>query len=463
MFRLRDLTLRSVALTSRKAFDLWYPFSLQSITTSYGGLLSLHQLLNRKGTQYGDLIESVQFKPTAHSPFMRMMTLQRDFCSRSNLPFSAGPVAREEKGRMVVKSEIYRHLVNLSSLILESAKSIFPLEEKIDGRSVPLRFLTHSLKKLYVPLWSPEACHLDFNAKNAIWLLINCQVLEEAAIGVCLSVSDFKFLSEYGEAFKGLAKVQRLALRIKFVALRDDRKTYWGLERDYQRSYKGGSKKTEAVYNLLKVTSNLTALEIGTDMSPANPGDDMMLFSGCLRSLQASFDSLRHLRLLSVGPDHHEQHNPHHHDHTTAHEVHENANHQDEDDHHHHHQHPTSTEISFFKSLRILTSNINLLFELSKHPQVPLPSTLEIIHLPFYDLCNHRKAEEHFEEDLQLRSIITSRDLHVKGNLKEVVVPSRSTGSDGNYGTDLGTVDSNLHKKAWTSKRKASRFCKGLH
>lgn len=63
---------------------------------------------------------------------------------------------REQDGMKVACQGIYENLDNLETLILESARSIFPLQQVVNGRSVPLKCFTNSLKTLHIAVWNDQ-------------------------------------------------------------------------------------------------------------------------------------------------------------------------------------------------------------------------------------------------------------------------------------------------------------------
>lgn len=264
--------------------------------------------------------------------------------------------------------------------------------------------------------------------------MIFCERIEEAALAFCVSAtSDFKFLAEFNEAYKGKSNVKRLAIKPRFVA-DDSPKTWWGLDSEFRRSWKGGNKKSEAIYNFLQVTSGLTALELYSDREVCNHRDDTNLFTGCLKGLESSFDTLSHLRLVGVGLDPHENHSNHQH--------HNPLTHEDEHD-----NHPPTTDFSSFKNLRILSCDLNSIEPLTQQPQIPLPNSLEILQLLFYFNISDRPISENLLEETYLVPLIKSRSLQ-KQNLHQVVVPSSLIDANGS------PINSVELKKAWARRRK---------
>lgn len=110
--------------------------------------------MRKKGTiHYGDLVEYVHFKGTQYMDYMQMLSLSKWFASQSKLKIGRGN-DQEADGMAIVCREIYESMVNLNTLILESAKAFFPFQQVVNGKSMPTHFLKHSLKYLHIPIWS---------------------------------------------------------------------------------------------------------------------------------------------------------------------------------------------------------------------------------------------------------------------------------------------------------------------
>lgn len=227
-----------------------------------------------------------------------------------------------------------------------------------------------------------------------------------------ISVQDYAFLIEFAEVFGGLSNVKKLALGFRYTFNTSDKRTWWGLPSEEAKNPKGGNQKTAAIYYLLQVTSKLTALEVMCTTSHSRPGDDTRVWSACLWSLDRSFGSLKHLRYFGIAYD------PSKPSETTA-------------------------DLSVFKALRVLTLDHNPLLTLTHYPQA-LPSSLEIIYLPFYSI-DASSSYRDFEEETLLAGILESRSLP---KLKEVAVPSEATRCDGNLS------ESYDQRQMWPQKRK---------
>lgn len=214
-----------------------------------------------------------------------------------------------------------------------------------------------------------------------------------------MSVEDFKYLSEFAETFSGLSSVKKLAIRIEFIHLEEEKKTWWGTLEEENGTYKGGNRKTESVMNFLQSTNQLDALEIFIDPSNVREGDHSQVLLDCLSALPRSRNSLRHLRLLGG---------------ITVQESHSLWN------------------AGFFQVLRVLTMDANAMIAFS---HFDLPQSIEILHLPYYFIGQAESAPEDEEEEFQeyklIRDMIDHKCQPRFDCLKEVVLPSSLIGFDG--------------------------------
>lgn len=296
---------------------------------------------------------------------------------------------------------------------------------KIGEQVRPHSFLNSSLKRLYIQLWDEGAYNLNLNvnARNATWLLIFCRRIEMASLGFQMSVEDSRYLSEFAETFAGLSSVKKLAIKVHFVYKEEEKKTWWGgPEEEHEENLKGGSRKNESIINFLQSTNKLDALEIYVPSSEVRDGDYSQVSLNCLTALPRSFQSLRHLRLLGaiIGEESLSLRNPY-----------------------------------SFQVLRVLTLDWGLMYAFSF---LDLPQSIEILCLPHYLIRPAESAQEdeleeleefeEFEEDKLIRDMIDHEFQPGFDCLKEVVVPSRPIGPDGEH-TDLP------HRMTlWSNKRR---------
>ena len=98
---------------------------------------------------------------------------------------------------------------------------------------------------------------------------------------------------------------------------------------------------------------------------------------------------------------------------------------------------------NLFRDVRVLTLDLLTLKFLFEHPCIALPSSLEILCLPGYCLG----WPDVFLEDIILAPLLQCQSLP---RLKEVAVPSRATGFDGEE------ADSS-RQMAWAERRKQLR------
>lgn len=264
---------------------------------------------------------------------------------------------------------VYESLSNIHTLIVHQPAFIFPFQTKTSlGKQAPLRFFTHSLRKLFVTMWSSNDC--NFKARNVVWLLVNCLQLTEASLGCLIEIEDSKFLSDHAEAFSGLSNVRRLALAVSFT------REEW--EGGANRSLVGGNRKTQAVYNLLRVTKNLLCLELNNHDLPRY--DFTTLNSSCYSGLHKTSPSIVHLRLFGIGPN--------------LEDI-------------------MASSFSLPQSLRVFSTDWAMLLNLSRVPGIKLPTGLETLWMPFHTAVDAK-------EDRNLTDLFNSR---TSSNLKLLLLP----------------------------------------
>lgn len=342
-------------------------------------------------------------------PHERISWESQALLSMSSLPPNK-PAERRMKNAMDRTLDgIYIKLEDIQTLIIRDTSLSFDFRQKVNGIIVPKRFLTNSLKKLYLPLPDTPGESIatkTLSARNAVWLMLYIKNLRTAHLGFAISNVDSDFLSEHSDYFKEMSSVTELSIAFTFIWRGDDKKTWWGLEEE--KEWEAGNKKTMAALNFLKVTRSLTYLEIFHRGGSRNPDDKSVLQVSCLKSLTRSFSSLRHLRLLGIGL----------------------VNIKD----------PLGTHYSMFKNLRIFSMHLTALLHLKHLKELELPETLEIIALPLFEVKDEDPVEEHFQELDFLCKVIHDRDLP---NLRQVIVPQLPNASDGKYITDRA------EKKVW--------------
>lgn len=275
------------------------------------------------------------------------------------------------------------------TIVVQDLYLLPPLQIKFQGKSIPNPLLTSSLRRLTIPAWKED--HFCLNARNVSWILINCSQLEETSLGCVVSMTDFDYLKEHQSRIANLSNVKKLALQTNFVFKHSSRRTLWDL--DAEKVWKGGSKKTEAIIHLLSIIKSLTALEVFMVERNANPtfrtpGNRTFLYSTFLPTLHSSLESLHYLRLFHVVGD------------------------RDKD--------ISSPNFECFKNLKIFSLDYAVLSHLVEFiEEIKLPSSLEILVLPFYNLL---ALPGQVVEDIQLTKVLKTRTLP---NLKQVVIPSK--------------------------------------
>lgn len=94
-----------------------------------------------------------------------------------------------------------------------------------------------------------------------------------------------KSFSDHKEGFKGLSNLKELALSIGFDYEKSDRRSWWGLPLESKVRWYGGSRKSEAVFNLLQVTKELQSFEISQTSTEDRLEDESELYPGCVFGL----------------------------------------------------------------------------------------------------------------------------------------------------------------------------------
>lgn len=225
------------------------------------------------------------------------------YCTLSS---SAPSTDRKLKALEIIAERILERLDRLQTLIIQDPSfAIFRFQSiSLDGRRI-LHPVLNTIKKLHVTIGTGEYREKSLSARNGIFLLMFCPHLRIASLGIAFdAVEDGKYLAEYKQVFKGKSKVRELALRIDYVYDSNVKKSWWGLPTEAHKTWKGGDRKSEYLYNFLSVcSSNLVSLELCPQHADeTNPGDKSSPSIGCLGGMKDSFKSLRHLRLVEIGP-----------------------------------------------------------------------------------------------------------------------------------------------------------------
>lgn len=396
--RARDYALKSAASSCKRLRSLWYPNLMQNVTLTIEYIYSFHSFLTRHEDD-SKLVKTLHFSENDRTGEYMDLFFHDRKAAVAQL-FGKDEQFNLEAQRLELSvRKIYDRLVNLEVVVLSFPFGFFPFQVEIDGRSAPHPLLTSSLKKLSIDLWRGSRL-INLTGSNVAFLLIFCPHLEEASLSFDLSSQDFKYFSDHQEAFAGSSKIRKLALGIDFVFGADE-KTWWDLLSNANKSWKGGNKRTEALIDLLNVTSNLVALEVaiadtGSLSKPKETDTKLSTSFLSSSSLNKSFKSLKHLRLLDVGVD------P---------------------------DFPSLTQFSTFKSMRILTLDLQMLKSLVRFPQISLPSNLEVLCLPYYSV-RFMSYDTDFQEEILLSQIL--QDAWIP-KLIEVVVPKKPVAPRAGY------------------------------
>lgn len=148
-----------------------------------------------------------------------------------------------------------------------------------------------------------------------------------------------------------------------------------------------GSRKTQALHNLLRVTKNLESCEIDVDYAVSQKHDTTEASSIAITGLVESSETLKHLRVFGLSRDEHDQ---------------------------------PSADYRLFKSLKILTLDCASVMVSCFAIKNCLPISLEILGFDHYSSYWDRNQPEYEKEDYMLARLITKEYVP---NLKTLAVP----------------------------------------
>lgn len=366
-----------MALSCRRTLSIYRPELLADVTINGKSLLRFYLDLARNPDS-GKLVRSITFThrdveelsseevAESHKDLPEMISAFRD----QEITFE------KEISIDCVVEGVYRFLPNIQTLIIHQPDFSIALQSTLaKDRLAPLPFLTHSLKKLFIPFWGN--LNLNLKAKNVLWILVFCTGLRFAALGCVFDLNDFKCLAEFSDTFSGLSQVVKLSLGMNFTATESIRR--YG-DKSVGRQWIGGNKKSQAVFHLLKVTRNLQSLELNHHLS--DKGEKTSIKPDCLSALKTSFKSLENLRLFGIGFD----------------------------------PEGYKAEFSRFVTVKVLSIDTLMILSLPKSLDVKLPPGLKILCIPYY------YGHSSLQEDLELACFLKAGSLTT---LESVVVPSR--------------------------------------
>lgn len=261
--------LLASALTSKAVYKLFQPFLLHKINIYPSQFPYLCRLILLYGIaqaqRIGGIVKSLTIKaPTRREDqdmgwkdFEADYTIKKVTFGRYQ---SLSEVSLEQhevllsKGMDLFFGQLYLQLRQLETLVV-----LFPdvLLFALKFQGVICPFLPHSLKRLQVGKDIRQITStLTFNASNALWILCFCASLQEAILPFQISLKDSKLLSENVEAFKGVSNVKRLCIDTFYGYVPAQERTWWGQKSELGKKFRLGSRKTEALYNFLKITKN---------------------------------------------------------------------------------------------------------------------------------------------------------------------------------------------------------------
>lgn len=290
----------ALSLCSKNGLDLYYPSLLQNVSVSIIHLKSLYSLLY-DGNVDPSAIKSLRCWPLTEQSEAYYQHAGSTLAEIKQF-FPLPNISHDETWRGIengfnqIINILYPKLKGLETLIVLDSRLRPNLLQQVDGgRFVPQHFLTKSLKKLYFPLQegNEERSELHLSARNAVWILLFCEQLSKAALGVSISLDDFKFLSEYRNTFEGLSKVTELAIQFCYAQDDNQRKSWWD-SRTKHSTHRSKFLQSEAMAHLLSITNQLYSLEVGTRRGTRSPS---LLPS--ISSLYRSYKSMKLLRLFA--------------------------------------------------------------------------------------------------------------------------------------------------------------------
>lgn len=397
--RLKNSALRSVSMSCSAAHHLWLPFLLEDFTCSILKIHCLWELLNRD-ERYGSYIKIFRAVES---------TRGRDWEDLDRLKYQAlAPVEimdldaqgittlKYQKMVYRILNAIFINLPNVETLHLLFENCLFPLSPfRIqDPKMRPFAFWTNSLKTIVVSGNNDPTCQIT--ASNVLWILLFAVHLRKAVFVFATDMKDFKLLAEHSVAFKGLSKVKQLALAPYYHCTESKPKTWWFDDEEGDEEIVNGdiiNKKTQVLLNLLLVTNCLSSIEIMQAQRPSKfLGNRGAFFSGCLKGIRSSKNSLKHLRLCH-----------------SAYAPEENPDSW---------VHPP---LGLFENLKILGIRSSDLLSIYETEELFLPSTLEVLQLVYYTYYDGQSRDTDFVEEIHLRLVVEHKR---NPSLKQVVVPS---------------------------------------
>lgn len=353
-------------------------------------------MLARDESRIGSLVKSLHIKPAIRvtdEASHRAVCLQ--LLKSSNFILSDGEEQKFEIFQVMESfiQEFYNKVDSLETLIIEDLAFSFEFRSRSNIELAIQPFLVNSLKKLYISPLGAHMSHQVLSAINCLWLLIFCPHLEEAALLLEFRIENYLFLERLDGSMRGLSKIKKLALRFWFAFDTKNDNTCWQNTGDSSGMMHS---KVKSVYHLIGTTSRLLSLEL-TNLDRAGQLPSERINSSCLSNLDKSWASLRHLRLFGfdTGFPYYE-----------------------------------TSKLASFKVLRVLSIDIEPLIGFSADPSsAPLPSSIEILSVPYYLMLAAYPVE--FTEETLLIKILQSNTCAC---LKEVILPSKEIGEDGRLG-----------------------------
>lgn len=236
-------------------------------------------------------------RPTNQSEDQMQIAVNQDLLKSLN---PAQKYAYEESKVYEMKVFIFSRLINLQTLVVEYPDLTgSPFVEKVDGRQVPLSFLTNSLKRLHICRRHKRTKGLT--VQRAVWLLCFCSLLHQAILNFSVNPEGAEILQDHHEGFKGKSNVKKLTIEVWFengvTSLKE-----WGKGLGTRKKLRTGNRKSGAVYHALSATKELEIVEISMSSTDEDP-DTAVNIARIEALLAGSRQSLRYLCLFGLFPD----------------------------------------------------------------------------------------------------------------------------------------------------------------
>lgn len=176
--RIRDAALSAMALSCRKAFTIWEPVLLSDVTIHLKTLIKFYLCL-LKNQSYGKLVQSITFLNKDELTDEEIDEIGMDSQVARSQGFDLGEGGLDIE---YIVEEVYQRLpcIQVLNVLYPTYRPPFHFKS-LHQKLAPLPFLTTSLRKLTIAVWTDDK--LNLHARNLLWILIWCRSLREASLG----------------------------------------------------------------------------------------------------------------------------------------------------------------------------------------------------------------------------------------------------------------------------------------